>query len=227
MYTTVLLDAGGVILDEQKYEEETKELLFKIINSEIGNYSFEKLDTDINESINVFAPHNRQYVIWKYCNNNIDSFYYLWKKFKTEWNKLEHDLVLMKGISGEIKMLSRKYSIILAGQYGQNIIELLKENNILQYFSNTLNQDNFSITKPDPRYFEQICKQSLIHPVDCIMVGDRIDKDILPAKQNNMGTVFIKSGIYKNQTARTPDEIPDVILDSVIGLSNRIEEKFA
>jgi putative hydrolase of the HAD superfamily len=227
MHTTVLLDAGGVILDEQKYEDDTKELLFTIINTEIGHYSFERLDSDINESIRVFAPHNRQYVIWKYCNNDIDFFSYLWKKFKTEWNKSEHNLVLMSGISEEIKMLSRKYSIILAGQYGQNIVDLLKENNLINYFSNTLNQDDFILTKPDPRYFEKICKQSFINPVECIMVGDRIDKDIIPAKQNNMGTVFIKSGIYKNQTARTPDELPDVILDSVIGLANRIEEKFA
>jgi FMN phosphatase YigB (HAD superfamily) len=226
MYTTVLLDAGGVILDEQKYEEETKKLLLTVINTEIGNYSFEKLDADINESINIFAPHNRQYVIWKHCNNDISKYTYLWNRFTAEWNKSKHDLVLMNGISEEIEMLSRTYSIILAGQYGQSIIELLKENNILQYFNNTLNQDNFSITKPDPRYFEQICKQSLVQPISCIMVGDRIDKDIIPAKQNNMGTVFVKSGIYKNQTPRTPDEMPDVILDSVIGLSKWIEEKF-
>ena len=58
------------------------------------------------------------------------------------------------------------------------------------------------------------------------MVGDRIDNDIIPAKQNNMGTVFVRTGIYKSQRPRIPEEVPDIILDELNGLADKIIEKW-
>jgi ribonucleotide monophosphatase NagD (HAD superfamily) len=47
------------------------------------------------------------------------------------------------------------------------------------------------------------------------MVGDRIDKDIIPAKMIGMKTIRIKSGIHKNQEPRTPDEMPDLSINEL------------
>ena len=116
--------------------------------------------------------------------------------------------------------------MLLAGQYGPNIILLLKKLGIMNLFINELNQENFAITKPDPRYINQIASTAGFNCCDCIVVGDRIDKDIIPAKQNGMGTIFIKSGIYKKQEIRTPDEIPDLILEDIKGLSEAINKTF-
>jgi len=47
------------------------------------------------------------------------------------------------------------------------------------------------------------------------MVGDRIDKDIIPAKMVGMKTIRIKIGIYKNQEPRIPEEIPDLTVNKI------------
>ena len=47
------------------------------------------------------------------------------------------------------------------------------------------------------------------------MVGDRIDKDIIPAKLVGMKTIRIRTGIHKNQEARTPEEIPDITVNEL------------
>ena len=54
------------------------------------------------------------------------------------------------------------------------------------------------------------------------MVGDRIDKDVIPARQVGMKSILVRAGLYKNQQPRIPFEIPDLELDSVRGLSEAI-----
>ena len=47
------------------------------------------------------------------------------------------------------------------------------------------------------------------------MVGDRIDKDIIPAKMVGMKTIRVKTGIHKNQEPRIPNEIPDLTVNKI------------
>ena len=114
----------------------------------------------------------------------------------------------------------------MAGQYGRDVYDLLEMNDLSRYFTNRLSQEDFDITKPDPRYLAQIAERSGVTREECIMVGDRIDNDIIPAKQNNMGTVFVRTGIYKSQRPRIPEEVPDVILDGLNGMADKIIEKW-
>ena len=87
-----------------------------------------------------------------------------------------------------------------------------------------MTQDDFSVTKPDPRYYEQIVKAFGVDPQLCIMVGDRIDNDIIPAKQLGMRTILIRVGLHKNQQPRNPFEIPDLELDGVVGLAAAVQK---
>jgi len=59
------------------------------------------------------------------------------------------------------------------------------------------------ITKSDPRYYEQIAQLFGVNPHQCILVGDRIDKDIIPAKQVRMKTIWTRVGLHKNQVLKT------------------------
>ena len=133
---------------------------------------------------------------------------------------------LYDSIKTEIPKLSGKFSLVLAGQYGHEVYDLLETNGLSRYFANRLSQDDFDITKPDPRYLVQIAKRSGVICEECIMVGDRIDNDIIPAKQNNMGTVFVRTGIYKSQRPRIPEEVPDIILGGLNGLADKIIKKW-
>ena len=83
---------------------------------------------------------------------------------------------------------------------------------------------DFKITKPDPRYLEQITRKIGALPDECIMVGDRIDKDIIPAKQLGMKTILLRTGIHKYQKPRVPFEIPDKELPGIVGLAQAARE---
>lgn len=46
----------------------------------------------------------------------------------------------------------------------------------------------------------------------CILVGDRLDKDIAPAKAAGMATIQFRSGRYRRQRPRSEAETPDAVV---------------
>ena len=50
---------------------------------------------------------------------------------------------------------------------------------------------------------------------DCIMVGDRLDRDIAPAKALGMATIQFRSGRYRRQRPRSVTEEPDAVVTDV------------
>ncbi len=57
----------------------------------------------------------------------------------------------------------------------------------------------------------------------CILVGDRLDKDIAPAKAAGMATIQFRSGRYRRQRPRTDAETPDAVVTDVPELEAAID----
>jgi HAD superfamily hydrolase (TIGR01549 family) len=66
------------------------------------------------------------------------------------------------------------------------------------------------LQKPDLRLFLAVCDSLQTLPNECIMVGDRIDNDIAPARQLGMHTVLLRYGRHIRQQPRTWLERPDL-----------------
>ena len=220
--TTVLLDAGGVILDESEHERVRAELAVEILNQEMPGYSLDEYYSDVEEAVKCFCPSVYQYVFWKALNRDMSLFDRLYASYLAEWQKRKPPLKLTYGLEAELKAISEDFKIGIAGQYGQELLQLLEQHSILERFTYRLTQDDFATTKPDLRFYESIVKRSGLDPKECIMVGDRIDKDVIPAKLLGMKTILIRVGLHKNQQPRIPFEVPDAELDSVIGLADAI-----
>ena len=139
-----------------------------------------------------------------------------------KWEQRKPSLKLTSGFENEVRAICGDFEVGIAGQYGHEILELLKKCSILDCFTYRLTQDDFSITKPDPRYYEQIVQACGVKSQQCVMVGDRIDKDVIPAKQLGMRTILVRVGLHRNQQPRIPFEIPDAELDRVVGLADAV-----
>ena len=220
--TTVFLDAGGVILDESEHEQARAKLAAEILRPVVSCYSTAQYWRDVEEAVELLIPSAYQYVFWRYLKGDRCLFDKLFESFKEEWKNRKPPLKLNSGFEKEVKAISQNFKIGIAGQYGKGVLELLEKHSILDCFTFRFTQDDFSITKPDPRYYEQILRKCGVLPEECIMVGDRIDKDIIPARQVGMKTILIRMGLYKNQQPRIPFEIPDAELDSIKGLTEAL-----
>lgn len=222
--TTILLDGGGVIVDESELEDVRAKIISDVLSSLIRGYSTYNYRLDMDEAVKSFCPNVYKYIIWKYTEGNLPLFDELYQKHLSLWEKDHPPLKISAGFDVEAKAIGSRYKMVIAGQYGREILDLLRENSLLEYFSSSFTQDDFNITKPDPRYIEQIAKRVGADCNQCVMVGDRIDKDIIPAKMLGMKTILIRTGIHRNQRPREPFEVPDLELESLIGLSDAIDE---
>jgi HAD superfamily hydrolase (TIGR01509 family) len=220
--TTILLDAGGVILDETEDERARVKTAVEVLAGAIPGYSSEMLYADLDEAIALFCPRILAYAYWKHVKPDRAAFDELYKSFVETWRSRRPPLKLMTGFETEVRAISKRLKVGIAGQYGRSLLALLEAEALLDCFTFHFTQDDFRITKPDPRYLEQIATACGVAPQECIMVGDRVDNDIIPAKQVGMKTILVRVGLHKNQKPRTPHELPDVELEGIAGLADAV-----
>jgi putative hydrolase of the HAD superfamily len=72
------------------------------------------------------------------------------------------------------------------------------------------------------RLFLRACEELAIEPAECVMVGDRIDNDIIPAKVLGMRTALFRTGRHIAQQPRSAEEVPDVEAWDVAGMEAAI-----
>jgi putative hydrolase of the HAD superfamily len=61
-----------------------------------------------------------------------------------------------------------------------------------------------------------------VPPSECLFVGDRLDKDIAPAKARGMVTIQFRSGRWRKQRPRDEAETPDAVVTDVPELEEAI-----
>lgn len=88
---------------------------------------------------------------------------------------------------------------------------------ILGYFDPraVISSWDWQVMKPDPRLFAIACAQAGVEPGDAVMIGDRLDNDIAPAKTIGMQTIWIRQGFGGMQSPRGADEQPDATVDGL------------
>lgn len=108
-----------------------------------------------------------------------------------------------------LSKLSKRYSLgILANQPSGNEERLAKWG-IGEYFKVIVISSEAGIKKPDQAMFSRAIELAETKPSDAVMIGDRIDNDIRPAKQLGWKTVRVMQGIAATQKPRDPMDYPD------------------
>jgi len=222
--TTVLLDAGGVILDESEDEKSRVRVAVEVLSGVVPGYSAEMLYRDLDEAIEGYCPRVLAYAIWKYAGPDRVLYERLYEDFHSRWRPNRPPLRIMPGFREEAEKIARDFRIGIAGQYGGELLDLLKEETLLDLFTYRFTQDDFDITKPDPHYLERITRACGVAPGECVMVGDRIDNDIIPARQLGMKAILVRVGLHRNQQPRIPFEIPDAEIEGVEGLADAVRK---
>ena len=69
--------------------------------------------------------------------------------------------------------------------------------------------------KPNPLMMRSALKMLGVHSADSVMIGDRMDTDIITGTESGMSTVLVLSGISSLETVDQFAYIPTVILDGV------------
>lgn len=130
-----------------------------------------------------------------------------------EWNSSLEKLYLET--EDVLKALSGKYKLGIIANQLAGTQKRLHNWGVLQYFDVVAASAEAGYEKPDLRIFKLALEQAGCNPQNAIMVGDRLENDIAPARQLGMKTIWVRQGFAKYQSVEKECEKPDYIIENI------------
>lgn len=219
----ILFDIGGPIDSEilndkllkLHFIEEFSKHNITINDSDIEN-CLERLITNFDKNIYLSLCEN-------FSNNNDYIKNSVYKSILCR--SKERDLIrnapeISNDVIGVLKHLSKYYKLGVVANQTLNALKLLKDSGINKYFDNFEVSDSIGLEKPDKRIFLHVMNILKVSADECIMIGDRIDNDIIPANDLNIFSIRIKTGRFSYQNPRNVSEKPKLEIDNLLELKN-------
>ncbi len=128
--------------------------------------------------------------------------------------------ILYPQVKTVLTYLASKYKLGIIANQADGLIERLNEFEIAKYFSVIISSWDYGVMKPDLELFRIGIEKAECKPQEIVMVGDRLDNDIFPAKALGMNTVWVKQGFGGMQIPKSQLYEPTKEIDSLDELIN-------
>lgn len=130
-----------------------------------------------------------------------------------EWdNSLEK---LYEAAYGVITDLYGRYKLGIIANQSLGTQERIDKWGIGKYFDVVMASAEAGCAKPDLQIFKMALQKAKCEPNEAIMVGDRLDNDIVPAKKLGMKTVWVRQAYAIYQSIDDESKRPDYIIDTI------------
>ncbi len=191
----LFFDIGSTLVDESKCYE--SRYLKAIENTDI-TYD------ELLDKVIAFSRQNR--------NGDHPAIEYFGLKLP-EWdNDLEY---LSDDTSFVLSELSKKYNIGIIANQSLGTKQRLEKWGILNYIDLVVASAEEGVAKPNPDIFRIALSKAQCDAQSAVMIGDRIDNDIVPAKAVGMRTIWIKQGFAQYQKAKNDFEKADFTVNEL------------
>ncbi|MCI0809873.1 MAG: HAD family hydrolase, partial [Chloroflexi bacterium] len=194
----VLFDVGGPLDTETIMDRMIDEQIVESFRSRGVSVSDEQYGEVVAWAIEVFAPRTYDAIIWKIAGLNQDlTDSVIAELYETvpDRNEARGHFELRDGIPELLEKLSNQGLLLgLAANQPSGTLDKLDRVGILRYFKYQEVSGSTGLQKPDPRLLLHSCEGLGVVPEEAIMVGDRIDNDIVPAKVLGMTPIRYVTG---------------------------------
>lgn len=121
---------------------------------------------------------------------------YAMKELNTIKNKLasewESVAPIIPGAVDVLKVSAKLFQLGVLANQPNSVMNILEKYNLYNYFEINAISANAGFSKPDQRLFKYALHAAGCQPEEAVMVGDRIDNDIIPAKSLGMKTIWLR-----------------------------------
>lgn len=114
-----------------------------------------------------------------------------------------------------LESLRSRYRLGVIANQSPGAEKRLMERGLREYFEFVLGSGDIGVAKPDERIFRLALEVSSCIPERAVMIGDRLDNDIRPAKLLGMKTIRILKGLCASQTPSDESDVPDFTAESL------------
>jgi len=229
MIRAILLDLGGPVFNEDaEYARWTEIILSELRETGIG-VNAEEFQKVLDEELKKCEPNPWLSALWRFVRPDLEKFRKVLGVFRAQ------NAAFQKGLPGVvvrpeaariIPPLAERYILALAANQPPRALSLLEEAGLLRYFAWKEVSDTMGIAKPSSLFFRMILEGIDVAPEEAVMVGDRLDHDIFPAKLLGMKTVRVLLGPYRHQEPPTFLYVPHVSipdLSQLVGALKKME----
>jgi len=115
-----------------------------------------------------------------------------------------------------------KYKLIIATNAGFSdtaaMIAALERVNVHHFFDGFFSSKELGVKKPNPQFFSEVCRRSLLVPAETVFVGNDYEKDMIGAKNAGLKTIF-----FNENTTECDFPAADLIILSMRDLFSAVE----
>jgi len=140
----------------------------------------------------------------------------LWKQ-ATYRHALERPFA---GVTPLLTQLANQFHLGVLANQDRGTRDRLRARGWGKLFSVVIASTEEGLKKPDPAIFKLALSRAGCRADQAVMVGDRVDNDIRPAKSVGMQTVRVRQGLSKKQEPRGPREIADAIVRRIADVAD-------
>ena len=223
MSSVLLFDVGETILDAVGHQEALMEAhrgALAQFGFELSVEEYKQLD---REKMLQFVPSPMHATTWHFARPDVGLFDEITARVRSHYPQIRAlGFELYPGAAAALEQLAEEYTLALAGNAPASITEVLDELGVLRWFRHREVSGSIGIKKPDERFFRTILDHAGFPPSEAVMIGDRLDNDVIPAKRLGLRTVWFRQGRYAALEPRVPEELPDETVCDWEGLPSAI-----
>jgi FMN phosphatase YigB (HAD superfamily) len=119
----------------------------------------------------------------------------------------------------KLTKLGYKVAIIANDEDGVSARNVINNTGLKDYFNTILISGELGIEKPDSRIFEVALESLGVKAKNAVMVGNRIDADIVGANRSEMTSIWFKWNNRYPASINTKEEEPDFTISNLSELN--------
>jgi putative hydrolase of the HAD superfamily len=222
-YRAILFDVGGPIDMEFAWEIAVDGAIASACGLEGIRVDQAMIDEASEAAVTAFAPDAYAFMVEHLCGGDP----------KTAKRVSERRRAMVAGLDvfqmrPEVPALLRRLAnrglkLGIVANQPAGMAERLQREGIADLFEHVGITGLTGLRKPDPRAFMAACDALAVTPADTIMVGDRIDIDVAPAKALGMAAILFRGGRHRRQKPRSPAEEADAAVADVLELEAALD----
>jgi len=193
----LFFDLGNTLVNEEMAAECRIQRLVEALTRYGRRCSFDEVRSAFQEASAEFAPHLSTKAIEKLLADPACD-----RAVAAEARYPKELEVLYEGVGELLRVLSDSYKLGVIANQSVGSTDRLTKWGLMPYISNCFCSFELGLEKPDPAIFQLALERAKCSPWQAVMIGDRLDNDIRPARLLGWKTIRVMQGFARFQSPR-------------------------
>ncbi len=122
---------------------------------------------------------------------------------------------VIEGQRCTLAVFAKKYPVVLVSNFYGNLLSVLHDYGIEQYFQSVVESSIVGVRKPNPEIFRIGIERLNLKPEECVIIGDSYSNDIAPAIKLGCKSIWLKGIGWDSDDVNTGNPQADCTISTL------------